>query len=255
MDKFNKLFNTIMEEVKASKKNIIKEDEDYWERRDRIEREQTAIPIVERYNLKENADGTYDADGDVIIYKGDLQNGKLPIKFNRVKGDFTYDACFEYLTSLEGSPRWVGGTFTCSNSSIASFVGGPEEVEGDFWAMICRKITTCEGMPKRIEGSVHITCCDNLVSLKGMTQEIGGGLWLDQNYKLESLEGAPEQVYGRKKHWSTSKGKWVDKPGVSSFNYTKIPNSQRSKYRKFLAKNADPEQRAKMRRKTWNKPK
>lgn len=51
-----------------------------------------------------NSDGSVDSDSDVFLY--DLKLSKLSIKFNNVSGSFYCNQ--NNLTSLEGSPKYVG---------------------------------------------------------------------------------------------------------------------------------------------------
>ena len=63
-------------------------------------------------NYKINDDLTIDVKGNV--YLENLQLNRLPLKFNEVTGNFL---CHKSkLTSLEGSPKKVGGVFYCSNN-------------------------------------------------------------------------------------------------------------------------------------------
>lgn len=80
------------------------------------------------------------------------------------------------LTSLDGSPSHIHGSFWCINNKLTSLEGGPTQVDGDF------------------------NCCDNnLGSLKGAPRRVGvpgklGGMFICRGCKLTSLEGAPEYV-------------------------------------------------------------
>jgi hypothetical protein len=74
--------------------------------------EQEIHDICKRYlisNYTINPDGSIDVDGDVSIANGRLT--KLPLKFNKVSGDFY--CSYNELTSLEGCPKEVGYYFYC----------------------------------------------------------------------------------------------------------------------------------------------
>ena len=45
------------------------------------------------------------------------------------------------LTSLEGAPRIVGGDFSCSDNKLTSLKGAPEKVGGRFWCKNPKKFT------------------------------------------------------------------------------------------------------------------
>jgi hypothetical protein len=66
--------------------------------------------ICRKYNIRNyvvNEDGTVDVDGNVHLDNRGLT--ELPLKFRKVSGDFYCH--INQLTSLEGSPREVGGDF------------------------------------------------------------------------------------------------------------------------------------------------
>ena len=66
----------------------------------------------------------------VKISKIHIVDGRLPIKFNKVKGGFEANWCG--LTSLEGGPKYVGGNFWCNNNKLTSLEFGPKSVGGRF---------------------------------------------------------------------------------------------------------------------------
>ena len=66
----------------------------------------------------------------VKISKIHIVDGRLPIKFNKVKGGFEANWCG--LTSLEGSPKWVGGNFQIVNNELTTLEGCPEEIGYEF---------------------------------------------------------------------------------------------------------------------------
>jgi len=129
--------------------------------------------ICLRYNIKYytiNSDGSIDVDGNVNLTSRDLT--KMPLRFGNVTGDFI--CRHNTLTSLEGSPRIVGGNFVCSqNLTLGSLKGGPETVHGSFYAAL----TT-------------------IVNLEGGPTTVGGGEYACHNSKLTSLVGAPRTVTG-----------------------------------------------------------
>ena len=98
---------------------------------------------------------------------------KLPdyIQFGCINGDF-FISC-DYLETLRGCPREVGGKFSCSFchklknlegtpkkckefhcnycTSLENFVGGPEYVELKFNACGCSNLKSFEGIPKKLK--------------------------------------------------------------------------------------------------------
>ena len=76
-----------------------------------------------------NSDESIDIEGSVDL--DGLKLKKLPLKFNKVSGNFYCGN--NQLTSLEGSPKEVGGFFNCSSNNLTSLEGAPKKVGGDFW--------------------------------------------------------------------------------------------------------------------------
>ena len=68
--------------------------------------------ICDKYGIDDWSITNY---GRVNVYDdvelGNLELTKLPLRFGKVAGDFN---CYNnYLTTLEGAPQKVGGTFNC----------------------------------------------------------------------------------------------------------------------------------------------
>ena len=88
--------------------------------------------ICEKYGIENytiNPDGSIDVNGDVNLCNFGLT--ELPLIFNRVTGYFLCDD--NKLTSLKGSPRWIGGYFDCRYNRLTSLEFSPEYVGSDFW--------------------------------------------------------------------------------------------------------------------------
>lgn len=73
---------------------------------------QKGINIPE--NWHQNLDGSYDVEGTVYITKEYVSNGRLRIKFGKVSDKFYCSRAG--LSSLEGCPREVGGSFDCEGN-------------------------------------------------------------------------------------------------------------------------------------------
>ncbi len=85
--------------------------------------------ICRKYNIENytiNPDGSIDVNEDVDLYNKGLT--KLPLKFNKVNGDF--NCSYNKLTSLEGSPIEVNGSFYCNNNKLTSFEFSPKIIRG-----------------------------------------------------------------------------------------------------------------------------
>lgn len=79
---------------------------------------------IENYSI--NSDGSIDVDGNIKMHEMELS--ELPLKFNKVSGNFNCSG--NKLTSLVGSPKHVGGNFYCSDNPLPSLVGCPASIMG-----------------------------------------------------------------------------------------------------------------------------
>ena len=109
--KFNKLYFNLVEDIfkPATPEEIEARKKQYTE----IAVKEWVEEFLKRSDIKKNSDGSYDVEGDVKLY--DLKLTKIPIKFNKVNG--TFDCSDNKLTSLEGAPKVVGGSFWCDNNT------------------------------------------------------------------------------------------------------------------------------------------
>ena len=98
---------------------------------------------IENYTI--NEDGSVDVKG--FVHLNDKHLRKLPLKFGRVTGTFYCN--YNKLTTLEGSPRWVGGDFTCNNNKLTSFEGAPDYIGGTIDCS-SNKIESFEGFPNYV---------------------------------------------------------------------------------------------------------
>ena len=95
----------------------------------------TIDEICEKYWIKNytiNPDESIDVNGDVSL--GYIGLTELPLTFNRVTGFFICSN--NQLTSLKGSPRWVGSYFDCGYNDLTSLEFSPDYV-GTWFS--CRK--------------------------------------------------------------------------------------------------------------------
>jgi len=131
----------------------------------------TIEEICEKYKIENytiNLDGSIDVDGRVWLSNKGLT--ELPLTFNKVTGLF---GCIDnQLTTLKGSPLWVGGDFTCSNNELNSLEFSPDYVGGDFY---CRDndLTDLVGSPKEVGGRFHCFNNERLNNPKGCPEKIG----------------------------------------------------------------------------------
>jgi hypothetical protein len=101
-------------------------------------------PICDGYRIKDwtlTKEGSIDVDGWVNLEDKELT--RLPLRFGRVSKNFY---CFNnYLTTLEGAPKEVGGDFSCSFNQLTTLEGAPKKVGESFY---CNRnpLTSLEGI-------------------------------------------------------------------------------------------------------------
>lgn len=114
---------------------------------------------------KKNPDGTLVVYGALDI--SDRELTRLP-DLSSVSVMGLFSCSNNYLTSLEGSPRYVGGSYNCHNNQLTSLKGAPLEINH------------------------HFKCYNNrLASLEGAPQTVSGFFYCRGN-PLASLEYAPK---------------------------------------------------------------
>ena len=105
------------------------------------------------------------------------------------------------ITSLtNGLFRWgeVGGMFNCSScKNITTLEGSPKYVGDDFWCSACENLTSLEGAPEKVDGCFDCRHCSNLKTLKCAPKKVEMDFSCINCNNLTSLEGAPEEVRGR----------------------------------------------------------
>ncbi len=142
---------------------------------------------VRAYSLVKNKKYGWVVDALTDVDLGSRRLKTIPVKFNIVDGYF--DVSNNQLTCLDFSPIKVKNFF-CDENRITSLEGVPRHIKGSF---NCgeNKLTSLDYGPKRVDGEYF--CYDNKIkSLKGIPRKIGG---LNcENNKLTSLEGGPTHV-------------------------------------------------------------
>lgn len=122
-----------------------------------FEKHQTEADIhrlCDKYFIRDykiNPDMSIDVNGDVRMINRDLT--ELPLTFNNVYGNFN---CYiNKLTTLKGSPKYVGDAFKVYSNNLTSLEYSPETVEGGFYVS-GNKLTTLIDIPKDIKGTISI---------------------------------------------------------------------------------------------------
>jgi hypothetical protein len=138
---------------------------------------------IENYTIR--PDGVVDVDGDGVRL-GQFTGDILPIQFGKVSGDF--DCSHTNLTSLRGSPQFVGGNFNCASTNITSLIGSPQSVGGWFYC-VRTNVISLEGAPQSIGGTFN--CCDtNIASFHNAHKQIkhiGGKFYSNKGTHLLGL--------------------------------------------------------------------
>jgi len=133
--------------------------------------------ICENYGIMNytiNPDESIDVDGSVILSSELLTI--IPLKFGTVTRDF--DCYNNKLTSLEGSPKKVGGDFECSGNKLTSLEYVPESVGGDFDCH-SNQLTSLEGLPEIVG---YINCRHNQIKyFRGVPEFFEGYFYCEGN--------------------------------------------------------------------------
>ena len=141
--------------------------------------------ICKKYHITNytiNLDGSIDVDGNVNITSFEFP--EIPITFNKVSGSFYCQS--NGLTTLKGSPKYVGGSFYCQKNKLTSLSGSPESV-GSLFNCGFNDLTDLKGCPEHIGGDFYCNV-NSITSLKGSPKFIGGDFRCDKN-NIFSLEG------------------------------------------------------------------
>jgi hypothetical protein len=78
---------------------------------------------------KLNSDGKVDVDGAVYIRSKNLT--EIPVKFGRVKGEFS--CSYNNLTTLKNCPDFISGSFYCSNNNLIGYFKNIKEDDFPLW--------------------------------------------------------------------------------------------------------------------------
>lgn len=172
------------------------------------------INICKEFNITNyviNADKSLDVNENVNFNGRNLE--ELPLKFNRVVGDF--DISFNQLQSLTGVPITVDGDFNISHNLIESLKYGPESVSGSYDCsfnklgdltgapiiihkdFICHhnKLTWLYGAPDEVVGDFDAHSND-LLTLLGSPTIVRGDFYVPRNFSLINLIGCPFGIGG-----------------------------------------------------------
>lgn len=131
----------------------------------------------------------------------DFKEGSLlGIKFGKVDGDFLINSCM--ITSFEGFPEEVTGTFQASSNKIENLVGGPKKVGNSYYITSNQKLTSLEGSPEEVGGTFDVSGCQSLTSLEGGPKRAAS--YECNSTPIRSLKGAPIEMEGTRPSFSAN---------------------------------------------------
>jgi len=133
---------------------------------------------IQNYNINDN--GSVDVNENVHI-EG-LYLTEIPLMFNKVLGDFYCDS--NELTTLKGSPSWVGGNFDCSNNKIKSLEHSPYFV-GGYFSCGYNELISLKFSPKEI--GIFFDCVENPLITNYSSSKILVGCGFSTTLKEDGL--------------------------------------------------------------------
>ena len=102
------------------------------------------------------------------------------------------DCSWTKITSLEGAPTSVGGSFDCSNTEITSLQGAPTSVGGYFYCC-SPDMTSLQGAPTSVGG--YFCCsCRGLASFQGAPTKVGSDFYCTSS-KITSLQNIHHHIH------------------------------------------------------------
>ena len=184
MRKLSKITESIWSDMQDRSAGDVVRKEDQW-KIDLIKE------FIERHHLKENdyhinADCSLDIHRNIMIKHFDIldvKEGKLPFKFGRVDGTMWLNGLG--LKTLENCPSEVTGDFVIYENKLENFIGGPENVGGDFAANMNLSLKSLDGSPKTVGGKYSILTCMSIKDISGISPKIEGDLEIPKILKYE----------------------------------------------------------------------
>lgn len=100
------------------------------------------------------------------------------------------------LTTLEGSPRHVHGTFNVCSSKLESLEGGPDTVDNSYICADCDSLESLKGAPATVPGTFNCSDCWSLTTLKGAPRFVGKNFICEGCIGLKNFMYLPKKVGG-----------------------------------------------------------
>lgn len=137
--------------------------------------------------------GIVDVVGNVIVQFSVQQ--KLPMQFGKVTGNF--NCAHLGITTLEGSPHWVGGKFECRGNRLTSLQHAPTHVAGRFYCE-SNYLKSLDGAPDFVGDAFVLDWSMNLPLLR-TCQAHGGVIFREQGSPV-IVEQILNRYAGQGKH-------------------------------------------------------
>lgn len=134
-----------------------------------------------------NGDSVIVNDNVTIRYES---FAKIPIKFERVSGDFTIE--LSHINTLINCPIVVGGDFKVFRNQLSTLIGGPREVGGNYNCSY-NILTSLIGAPEKIK---NFDCSGNILNTLSHSPKIVDGNFNCSHNYLNSIKEGPISVNG-----------------------------------------------------------
>jgi hypothetical protein len=129
--------------------------------RESVDEKSKIVEICKKYKIENytiNDDLSIDVDDSVILSISYITFHRpiqvIPLKFRKVNNHF--QCSYNNLTSLFGSPEYVGGSFSCQNNNLISLEYLPNWIGGDIYCEY-NKICSFKGIPDNFTGYLYCT--------------------------------------------------------------------------------------------------
>ena len=108
-------------------------------------------PTLALNSISLDSENRVDISGDIDLHRlfGRRSHKTLPLVFGKITGNF--QAVDLGLTTLEGSPYWVGKAFSVKNNNLTTLTGGPDYV-GTYYLVTKNPLENLDGLASHIGG-------------------------------------------------------------------------------------------------------
>ena len=108
------------------------------------------------------------------------------------------------LTSLEGRPKLVKGSFNCSYNQLTSLEYCPKQVSNNFYCYD-NKLTSLKGSPEKINGDFSCSY-NNLITLKDSPKIVKGEFNCSNNPDLKNIKNQIIKYQIKAEYYITDEG-------------------------------------------------